>query len=39
MVNKYRRCVDGPAARAGAEGIDGMTGYGLSITRGDVMAH
>jgi hypothetical protein len=28
MVNAYLRCVDAQEARAGAEGIDGTTGYG-----------
>ena len=28
MVNTYLRCVDAQEARAGAEGIDGMTGFG-----------
>jgi hypothetical protein len=28
MVNVYLRCVDALEARAGAEGIDGTTGYG-----------
>jgi hypothetical protein len=28
MVNAYLRCVDAQEARAGAEGINGTTGYG-----------
>jgi len=38
MVNAYLRCVDAQRARAGAEGIDGMTGCGERNTRGGVMA-
>jgi len=34
MVNTYLRCVDVQEARAGAEGIDRMTGYASSNTRG-----
>jgi len=28
IVNAYLKCVDAQEARAGAEGIEGMTGYG-----------
>jgi hypothetical protein len=38
MVNAYLRCVEAQEARAGAEGIDGTTGYGQSNAQGGVMA-
>jgi len=38
MVNTYLRCVDEQGARAGAEGIDEITGCGESNSRGGVMA-
>jgi hypothetical protein len=38
MVSTYLRCVDALVARAGAEGIDGTTGYGYSNARGGDMA-
>jgi hypothetical protein len=39
MVNTYLKYVDAQEARAGAEAINGMTGYGYSNARGGVMAH
>jgi hypothetical protein len=39
MVNTYLKYVDAQEARAGAEGINGTTGYGYSNARGGVMAH
>jgi hypothetical protein len=38
MVNAYLSCVDAQEARAGAERIDGTTGYGLGNARAGVMA-
>jgi len=37
-VNSYLRCVYAEEVRAGAEGIDGTTGCGLSNAQGGVMA-
>jgi hypothetical protein len=39
MVNAYLRCVNVQEARAGAEGMDGATGYGYSNTQGGVIVH